>query len=172
LNQRRNEKNQSRPPSSDQKVERIEVLLKRKEGFEDLPLPSYMTKGSSGMDLYAAVENQVILKPGEIRLIPTGIFLSIPSGFEAQVRPRSGLALKHGIGVLNSPGTIDSDYRGEVGVILFNFGQEPFVINRGQSIAQLVLSKVVRAKLALKKTLEATERGSGGFGHTNNKKDD
>lgn len=153
-------------------MERIEVLLKRKEGFEDLPLPSYMTKGSSGMDLYAAVENQVILKPGEIRLIPTGIFLSIPSGFEAQVRPRSGLALKHGIGVLNSPGTIDSDYRGEVGVILFNFGQEPFVINRGQSIAQLVLSKVVRAKLALKKTLEATERGSGGFGHTNNKKDD
>jgi len=151
-------------------MENIAVDIRQKEGFEDLPLPSYMTKGSSGLDLYAAVENQVILKPGEIRLIPTGIFLSIPSGFEAQVRPRSGLALKHAIGVLNSPGTIDSDYRGEVGIILFNYGQDPFIVERGESIAQLVFSAVVRADLIAKESLNSTERGSGGFGHTDNRK--
>jgi dUTP pyrophosphatase len=170
VNLKRSQKNKNRPRSSDFQMESIKVHLRQKEGFEDLPLPCYMTDGSSGMDVYAAIDGQIILRPGEIRLIPGGIFLSIPPGYEAQVRPRSGLALKHGIGILNSPGTIDSDYRGEVGIILFNYGQDPFIVNRGESIAQLVFSRVVRADLIAKENLDTTKRGSGGFGHTDDKR--
>lgn len=133
---------------------------------EGLPLPHYQTEGSSGFDLLAAVDQGVILKPGQRALIPTGISFSLPLGFEAQVRPRSGLAIKNGIGLLNSPGTIDSDYRGEIKVILVNLGQEDFTITRGMRIAQAVIAQVVKAKLYPADNLDATTRGGGGFGHT------
>lgn len=144
----------------------VEIKIRRKAGCEDLPWPEYMSEGASGLDLYAAVEEEVTLSPGEFRLIPTGIFIAVPRGYEAQVRPRSGLAIKSGIGVLNSPGTVDSDYRGEVGVILINLGKRPFVVKRGMRIAQLVVQGVARARLILVETLEETDRGEGGFGHT------
>jgi len=118
------------------------------------------------MDLRAAVQGPVVLNPGDIRLIPTGVAISVPPGYEAQIRPRSGLALRHGVGMVNSPGTIDSDYRGEIGIILVNWGRKPFVVNRGQRIAQMVISKVYRASLQEVKDLDETERGNGGFGHT------
>jgi len=118
------------------------------------------------MDLRAAVQGPVVLNPGDIRLIPTGVAISLPPGYEAQIRPRSGLALRHGVGMVNSPGTIDSDYRGEIGIILVNWGTKPFVVNRGQRIAQMVISKVYRASLQEVKALDETERGNGGFGHT------
>ena len=144
----------------------VEIKIKRKAGCEDLPWPDYMSEGASGLDLYAAVEEALTLSPGEFRLIPTGVFIAVPRGYEAQVRPRSGLALKNGIGVLNSPGTVDSDYRGEVGVILINLGQQPFVVKRGMRIAQLVVQGVARARLIPVEALEETDRGEGGFGHT------
>jgi dUTP pyrophosphatase len=144
----------------------VEVKIQRIEGNEDLPLPRYMSPGASGMDLFAAVTESVIIPPKEVAVIPLGIKIALPDGFEAQVRPRSGLSVKHGIGILNSPGTVDSDYRGEVKVILFNFGKEPFVVNRGDRIAQMVITQVAKAKLVEEKHLEDTERGSGGFGHT------
>ncbi len=144
----------------------VEVKIKRLENGKDLPLPSYMTEGSSGMDLYAAVDSEVILNPGERILIPTGISVEIPKGFEAQVRPRSGLAAEYGITVLNSPGTIDSDYRGEIKVLLINLGEKPFRIKRGDRIAQLVISKVFYAKITQKEELSETKRKNGGFGHT------
>ncbi len=118
------------------------------------------------MDLYAAVDNEVTIEPGEIRLIPTGIQVAIPVGFEGQIRPRSGLALKHGLSIVNSPGTVDSDYRGEVGVILINQGEKSFSIRRGDRIAQLVISPVVQAELEPVEELENTSRDQGGFGHT------
>ena len=118
------------------------------------------------MDLRAAVEKSVILNPGEVKLVPTGFAMSIPPGYEGQVRPRSGLALRNGIGMVNSPGTIDSDYRGEVSIILINWGQRTFTINRGDRIAQIVIAKVYRADLADAESLDATRRGSGGFGHS------
>lgn len=129
-------------------------------------LPQYATSGSAGMDLRANVEEPVTLRAGERRLIPTGIYLALPPGYEAQVRPRSGLALKKGIGLLNSPGTIDSDYRGEVGVILVNLSQEDFVVNDGDRIAQMVIARYEQIRWKPVETLEETERGSGGFGHT------
>jgi len=132
----------------------------------DIPLPAYATGGSSGMDIHAAVGGEVNVLPGETVLIPSGFFLEIPPGFEAQVRPRSGLAVKFGIGVLNSPGTIDSDYRGEVKVIITNFGKRDFRIRRGDRIAQLVISPVVRAVWEEVQIAEKTGRGQGGFGHT------
>ena len=144
----------------------VEIKIKRKAGCEDLPWPDYMSEGASGLDLYAAVEEEETLSPGEFRLIPTGVFIAVPRGYEAQVRPRSGLALKNGIGVLNSPGTVDSDYRGEVGVILINLGRQPFVVKRGMRIAQLVVQGVARARLIPVEVLEETDRGEGGFGHT------
>ena len=144
----------------------IKILIKKKEGCEDLPLPKYATAGSSGMDLCADVEADVVLKPGEIKLISAGIYLSIPAGYEAQTRPRSGLALKHGISLVNTPGTIDSDYRGLVNLIMINHGKEPFTIRRGDRVAQMVIKEVVRADLNLAETLDVTERASGGFGHT------
>ncbi len=140
----------------------VEVL----QHAADLPLPAQMTQGSAGMDLCAAVDEPVQLEPGERRLIPTGLRLAIPPGYEGQVRPRSGLAIKHGITLLNAPGTIDSDYRGEVQVILANLGAEAFTVQRGERIAQLVIAPVVRAELTPTDALSETERGAGGFGHT------
>jgi dUTP pyrophosphatase len=132
----------------------------------DLPLPSYATDGSSGMDIHAAVLDVVMLQPGETALIPSGFRMEIPRGYEGQVRPRSGLAVKHSIGVLNSPGTIDADYRGELKVILTNFGKTAFPIRRGDRIAQLVIAPVARADWREVSDLDETERGAGGFGHT------
>ena len=147
-------------------VENITVEVRRKPGAEDIPLPQYMSEHASGMDVRAAVEGPVAIAPGEIKLIPTGLFVAVPPGYEVQVRPRSGLALKHGISVVNSPGTIDSDYRGEVKILMLNVGAEPFTIKRGDRIAQLVISPVVRAEWKLVDDLSGTERGAGGFGST------
>jgi dUTP pyrophosphatase len=135
-------------------------------GPVEVPLPSYQTGGSAGMDLAAALEAPITLAPGERRLVPTGLALEIPPGYEGQVRPRSGLALKHGIGMVNAPGTIDSDYRGPVGVLLVNHGQEPFVIEPLARIGQLVISRVERAEVELVSSLDDTARGAGGFGST------
>lgn len=129
-------------------------------------LPEYMSEAASGADLRAAIEGEVTLAPMQRALIPTGIALSIPKGYEGQVRPRSGLAIKHGITLLNSPGTIDSDYRGEVKVILVNLGSEEFVLKRGERVAQLVVAEVQRAEFTEEADLDGTSRGSGGFGHT------
>ena len=131
-----------------------------------LPLPAYATDQAAGMDLLAAVAEPVTLAPGQRRLIPTGLTIALPEGYEAQVRPRSGLALKHGVTVLNSPGTVDADYRGEVGVILANLGAEPFVVERGMRIAQMVLARVERLAWAMVDTLPDSARGTGGFGST------
>ena len=132
----------------------------------DAPLPRYETEGAAGMDLRADVAEPVILAPGQRRLIPTGLAVAIPPGFEGQVRPRSGLALRHGITVLNAPGTIDADFRGELGVLLVNLGQEPFTVARGERIAQLVVAPVTRAELYAVEHLDETARGSGGYGST------
>jgi dUTP pyrophosphatase len=147
-------------------LERISINIKRLVNNPDLPLPAYETEGSSGMDLRAAIDAPVLLNPGEIRLVPTGIAMSIPKGYEAQIRPRSGLALKHGIGMVNSPGTIDADYRGEISIIMVNWGQKTFTINRGDRIAQMVIGRVFRAELLAVGSLDSTTRGSGGFGHS------
>ena len=144
----------------------IELLIKTHPHFEGLPLPEYQTTGASGMDLVAACQSPVEIAPGERKLIPTGISISLPSGYEAQIRPRSGLAIRFGITLLNTPGTIDYDYRGEIQVILINLGQAKFVVERGMRIAQMVLSQVVKATLISADNLDATVRGSGGFGHT------
>lgn len=134
--------------------------------MQDIPLPVYATEGSSGMDIHAAVLADTTILPGETTLIPSGFNIEVPSGFEAQVRPRSGLAVKHSVGVLNSPGTIDSDYRGEVKVILTNFGKQDFIVRRGDRIAQLVIAPVVRAEWVEVSDVAETKRGAGGFGHT------
>ncbi len=136
------------------------------ERDQDLPFPEYMSPGASGLDLAAAIEGEIILSPGEIRLIPTGLALAIPPGFEGQVRPRSGLALKHGIGLINSPGTIDSDYRGEIGIAVINLGQKPFTLHRGDRLAQLVINKIYQAVIRLVDDLDQTDRADGGFGHS------
>lgn len=130
------------------------------------PLPAYATAGSAGLDLRAHLDESRTLQPGERALIPTGLSLALPDGYEAQVRPRSGLAFKHGITVLNSPGTVDADYRGDIGVILINLGQAPFEIAPGDRIAQLVVAAYARVEWALGESLPETDRGSGGFGHT------
>ena len=142
------------------------VSVERLAHGADLPLPAYATLESAGHDLLAAVGETIGLAPGERRLIPTGLRLALPEGFEAQVRPRSGLALKHGVTVLNSPGTIDADYRGEVAVLLINHGSELFAVERGMRIAQLVIAPVARATLLTLQELPATARGQGGFGST------
>ena len=142
------------------------MLLKRKKGCEDLPVPKYATAGSSGLDLTADVEGEAVLMPGEIKLISSGIYVSIPEGYEAEIRPRSGLALKHGIGLVNSPGTIDSDYRGLLSLIMINHGKEPFKIRRGDRIAQMVIKEVMKADIEVTDDLDDTVRSSGGFGHT------
>lgn len=146
--------------------EEVRIEICRQDGNEDLPLPRYMTEGAVGMDLCAAVRDPVELIPGAWAMISTGVSVAIPPGFEAQVRPRSGLAFRHGIGVLNSPGTIDADYRGIIGVILFNFGREPYVVRRGDRVAQLIVTRVCRAILQAVERLPETDRSVGGFGHT------
>lgn len=139
----------------------VKVINKGKQ-----PLPAYATEQSAGMDLRADIEQPVTLKPLERRLIPTGLHIALPQGYEAQVRPRSGLALKHGITVLNTPGTIDADYRGEIGVVLVNLSNEDFVVNPGERVAQMVIAKYEQAVLQTVDTLDKTERGEGGYGHT------
>jgi len=130
------------------------------------PLPAYATIQSAGMDLRANIEEPIVLRPMERRLIPTGLFIALPPGYEAQVRPRSGLALKKGITVLNSPGTIDADYRGEVGVLLINLSADDFTINDGERIAQMVIARHEQGEFVVVETLDETERGAGGYGHT------
>jgi dUTP pyrophosphatase len=142
------------------------LLRIRRVGPVEAPLPAYQTEGAAGLDLCAAVAEPVVIPPRERRFIGTGLAMAIPSGFEGQVRPRSGLALKHGIGIVNSPGTIDSDYRGEVGIVLVNHGSEPFVVERGARIAQLVIAPVARVEVVLVADLEGTTRGEGGYGST------
>lgn len=145
---------------------KVKVKRLRQSKHEDIPLPQYMTDHSSGLDLFADLEEEIILAPGERKLIPTGIALSIPEGYEGQVRPRSGLALKNGVTLLNSPGTIDADYRGEIGVLLINLGQQPFKVKRGERLAQLVIAPICRVTLEWVAELDETTRNQGGFGHT------
>jgi len=147
-------------------TDHVTLRVKRLDGNTDIATPSYETEGASGLDLRAAVDGELTLHPGDIRLVPTGLAISLPLGYEAQIRPRSGLALKHGVGMVNSPGTIDSDYRGEIGLVLINWGDAPFVIKRGDRIAQMVIARVSRAKVLEVDRLETTERGEGGFGHS------
>lgn len=147
-------------------MKEIEIQVKTLENFEGLTLPEHQTEGSSGLDLLAACSEDIILKPGERTLVPTGFSIALPLGTEAQIRPRSGLALKHGVTMLNSPGTIDSDYRGEIKVIVVNLGQEEFHITRGMRIAQMVIAEVIKTRLIPVDNLTNTQRGSGGFGHT------
>jgi dUTP pyrophosphatase len=132
----------------------------------DIPLPTYMTPQAAGMDVCAAIKTAQLLAPGEIALIPTGLAMAIPNGFEVQVRPRSGLAIKHGIGIVNAPGTIDADYRGEVKIGLINLSTTPYTIHRGDRIAQLIVQQVYQADITLVDELDQTERNDGGFGHT------
>lgn len=138
----------------------------QEDNCRDMPLPEYQTEGSAGMDLRAAVTEPVRVEAGSVALIPTGLRIALPLGYEAQIRPRSGLALKHGIGIPNAPATIDSDYRGPLNIIIHNFGQEPYTIQRNDRIAQMVIAPVTRAELQKVTTLEKTTRGEGGFGHT------
>ena len=142
----------------------ITLMVRRKPGTEDLPLPRYMSEAAAGLDVCAAVEAPLHLAPGDVKLVPTGLFVAVPAGYEVQVRPRSGLALKHGLTVVNAPGTIDADYRGEVGIIVGNVGRRPVEITRGMRIAQLVVAAVARAEVEAVEALPESARGHGGFG--------
>jgi len=144
----------------------LRIEIARRPGAEDLPLPSRATSGASGYDLHAAVQSDVVIASGDRVLIPTGFSIAVPRGYEAQVRPRSGLALEHGVILPNAPGTIDADYRGELMVIVMNAGEKAFTVRRGDRIAQLVIAPVVAAEWDEVPALKATERGAGGFGHT------
>jgi len=147
-------------------MKKIEIKIKRKNTALDLPLPEYATSGSSGVDLYADVETETVISPGDIKLVSCGIYISLPEGYEAQIRPRSGLALKHGITLVNTPGTIDSDYRGLINLIVTNLGKEDFVVTRGHRLAQMVIREVTVAEFVEVSELDETERAHGGFGHT------
>jgi len=147
-------------------MDTIILKVKRLDNNTDLPLPSYQSDGSSGLDLRAAVNKALTLQHGDIELIPTGLSISLPEGYEVQIRPRSGLALKHGLAFVNAPGTIDADYRGEIGVIAINLGKKPLTIKRGERIAQMVIQKVSRAIVEEVDELDTTQRGEGGFGHS------
>ncbi|MBF0493626.1 MAG: dUTP diphosphatase [Candidatus Omnitrophica bacterium] len=147
-------------------MKKIKIQILRKETALDLPLPGYATPGSSGIDLYADVDDDVVLSPGDIKLVSCGIYMAIPEGYEAQIRPRSGLALKHGITMVNTPGTIDSDYRGLISLIVTNLGKEAFLIKRGFRLAQMVIQEVVKADFEEVSSLDDTKRSSGGFGHS------
>jgi len=144
----------------------IQFLRLRQDKDADIPLPGYMTPQSAGMDVHAAVEESVTVAPGSIVLIPTGFAMALPAGFEAQVRPRSGLAAKYGIGLINSPGTIDADYRGEVKIPVINLGKAPYTVRRGDRIAQIVIHRVYRPHIRVVRQLDKTDRDGGGFGHT------
>ncbi|SHG56482.1 dUTP pyrophosphatase [Thermosyntropha lipolytica DSM 11003] len=143
----------------------MKILVKRLHSH-DLPLPQYMTPGASGLDIYAAVDQEVVIPPGKFFLVPTGLAVAIPEGYEAQIRPRSGLALKYGITLLNTPGTIDADYRGEIKVLVINLGDKEYILKRGERIAQMVFARVEKVELEETDDLEITARGAGGFGHT------
>jgi dUTP pyrophosphatase len=147
-------------------IEDVMVRVTRAPGCDDIPLPEYATEYSAGVDLRAAVNETLVVAPGQRTLVPTGLHISLPPGFEAQIRPRSGLAIKNGISLVNTPGTIDADYRGEIRIILINHGQEDFAINRGDRIAQMVIARHARATFELADSLDETKRGAGGFGHT------
>jgi dUTP pyrophosphatase len=147
-------------------IPRIDFLKLDPQKNKDLPLPRYMTANSAGMDICAALEEELVLAPGRICLVPTGFAMALPEGFEAQIRPRSGLAVNHGIGIVNAPGTIDADYRGEVKIALINLGQAPVTLKRGERIAQMVVQKVYQARINLVEQLDDTDRSGGGFGHT------
>jgi dUTP pyrophosphatase len=146
--------------------DRIQVGIKRKPGTEDIALPAYMSEHASGMDIRAAVEVPVAIQPGEVRLVPTGIYIAVPPGYEAQVRPRSGLASRNGITLVNTPGTIDADYRGQVQCPVINLGREPFTITRGMRIAQMVICAVTHPEVVEVDELDETGRNMGGFGST------
>jgi dUTP pyrophosphatase len=147
-------------------MEEMLIPIRQLPGQEDIPLPCYMTAQAAGMDVCAAVRSDTTIHPGERMLIPTGIAIELPPGFEAEIRPRSGLAIKYGITLVNSPGTIDADYRGEVGLLLINLGRDPFVIRRGERMAQMVVHPVSRVAWQRENELDTTARGEGGFGHT------
>jgi dUTP pyrophosphatase len=147
-------------------VEKINVKVKRLSHGMDLPLPSYMSNHAAGMDMYAAVNPEVVISAGEWKLVPTGISIALPEGYEAQVRPRSGLALKQGVSILNTPGTVDADYRGEVGVIVMNHSKKDLIIKRGDRIAQMIVNKIERIEFEEVQELPGSDRGAGGFGHT------
>lgn len=148
------------------RIPTIKLLRIRPDDDADIPLPRYMTPYSAGMDIYAAVKKDTVLEKGEIALIPTGFAMAIPEGFEAQIRPRSGLAVKHGIGLINSPGTIDSDYRGEVMIPAINLGTKKYTLKRGDRIAQMIIKRVYHARINVVEQLDKTVRNTGGFGHT------
>ena len=147
-------------------TDKIDIAARILENGEGLPLPAYATKASAGMDLQAAISEDIILKPGERKLVDTGFAIALPENYEAQIRPRSGLALKNGITVLNTPGTIDADYRGEIKVILINLGDEDFTITRGMRIAQMIIAPVTQGSFVQVANLDDTDRGEGGFGST------
>jgi dUTP pyrophosphatase len=144
----------------------IKILRLRPDTDSDIPLPRYMTSQSAGMDLCAAIKEDLVLNKGELTLIPTGFAIALPEGFEAQIRPRSGLAIKQGIGLINSPGTIDTDYRGEIKIAVINLGGKPYTFHRADRIAQMVIKKVYFARLEIVEELDETRRNTGGFGHT------
>ena len=144
----------------------IDFLRLDPDNNQDIPLPRYMTAQSSGMDICAVLDDDLVLAPGRISLVPTGFAMALPDGFEAQIRPRSGLAVKHGITIINAPGTIDADYRGEVKVALINLGQEPVTLKRGDRIAQMVIQQVCQVQIEIVEQLDDTDRSVGGFGHT------
>jgi dUTP pyrophosphatase len=143
-----------------------EPVVKIRKLKEDAIVPKYMTDAAAGMDLYSANDDDILLLPGRRALVSTGIAIALPKGFEAQIRPRSGLAIKHGVTLVNSPGTIDADYRGEIMAIMINLGDKAFVISKGLRIAQMIIGKVYTAKITISESLDETKRGSGGFGHT------
>ena len=144
----------------------IKFLRLRPDSDDDIPLPRYMTPQSAGMDIHAAITKELILEKGDIAMLPTGFAMALPAGYEAQIRPRSGLAVKHGIGLINSPGTIDADYRGEVMIAVINLGPQPYTFHRGDRVAQMVINRVHQAKLQEVEFLDETQRDAGGFGHT------
>ena len=147
-------------------MKKIKVCIQRLAGNEDIPLPQYMTNQAAGMDIFAAVAEEEIISPGQRKKIPTGIAVALPEGYEAQIRPRSGLALNNGVTLLNSPGTIDADYRGEIALIVINHGEQPFVVKRGMRLAQMVVQNFFQVEWVENSALNDTSRGSGGFGHT------
>ncbi len=147
-------------------MKKIEAFIQKINGNDDIPLPRYMTNQAAGMDIFAAVIEEEIILPGQRKKIPTGIKIALPEGYEAQIRPRSGLAINQGITLLNSPGTIDADYRGEIALIVINLGEDPFIVKRGMRLAQMIVQKICRLDWVETTELTNTSRGSGGFGHT------
>lgn len=147
-------------------IEEISIPVQRLAAQDDLPLPRYMTEHAAGMDVYAAVEGEVAIPPGGRRMIPTGLAIALPEGYEAQIRPRSGIAIQNGVTLVNAPGTIDADYRGEIRILMINHGEKPFPVRRGDRIAQMVIQRVCRVTWEVSGKLASTGRGEGGFGHT------